>query len=262
MFLAHQSRLKWILSLSIAWASAGYSAISEHDAQSYFRFLSRINTASPLEHAGSHGTLGLGLGMGVGVYHASVSDGILREHWRSPKQQAFENPSPGQRVVLPKFYVHKGLPYAVDIGISLAQDVTTKARLWSGYVQWTPIEGFAMPALGVRGGFRRCMGLATTDASSLSVDGVLSYGILKLVTLYGTAGLSRHQVEVRSGEEFGTGLALTKNGYGSVQSSFIGYSRSVGLQLQVLPGLATATTEANVSSDARLSFAAKVSLGI
>ena len=262
MFLAHQSRLKLILSLSMGWASAGYSAISEHDAQSYFRLLARINTASPLEHSGSHGTLGLGLGMGVGIYHASVNNEILREHWRSTKQAAFQNPSPSQRLVLPKFYFHKGLPYAVDLGMSLAQDVTTKARIWSGYAQWTPIEGFAVPALGVRGGFSRFMGLATTDASSLSVDGVLSYGFLKLVTLYGTAGLSRHQVEVRSGEEFGTSLALTRNGFGSVQSSFVGYSRSVGLQLQILPGLATATTEFQVSSDSRLSFAAKFSLGM
>jgi hypothetical protein len=262
MFLARQSTLKLIVCLYLSCSNMGFSAISDQDAQSYFRFLARINTASPLEHAGSHGPLGLGLGMGLGVYHTSVNKEILREHWRNSNQAVLHNPSPSQRLVLPRFYFHKGLPYAVDFGFSLAQDVTTKTRIWSGFGQWTPIEGMAMPALALRGGFSRCMGLAATDASSLSMDGVLSYGFLKLLTIYGTAGLSRHQVEVRSGDEFGTGLALTPNGYGSMESTFVGYNRSVGLQFQFLPGLATATTEVQIATNSRLSFAAKFSLGI
>ena len=183
MFLARQSIIKLLASLSILWANTGHASVSERDAKSYFRFLSRINSASPLEHGGSHGALGFGLGMGFSVYHPAVSAQIMREHWRSPSQQGFKNKASAQRLVLPKFYLYKGLPNSLDIGLAVAQDVNTKARVWSGYGQWTPIEGFALPSIAIRGGFSRCMGLATTDASSLSLDGVLSLSLIHNLTL-------------------------------------------------------------------------------
>lgn len=200
--------------------------------------------------------------MGLGVYHAAVNAKIMREHWRSPKQNVADHREPTERVVLPRLYFHKGLPNSLDFGLSLAQDVKTKAKLWSGYGQWTPIEGFALPALALRSGFTRCMGLAATDVSSFSFDGVLSYGFSGLFTVYGSAGVARHQIEVRSGEGFGTTLALTPSGYGNMTTSLFNYNRSVGFQVQIVPGLATATTEVQISSDSRASVAAKLSVGM
>ena len=262
MVFIRSSRLNFLVFAIFLLSSVAMSEVTTEDSNRYFQFLMRLNSSSPLEHAGSHGTLGLGLGMGMGVYYASVDPEILRQHWRKSNQLADGDNGIQQRFVVPRMYLHKGFPLSIDAGFGLGQDVSTKAKVMSGYVQWTPVEGFAMPALAVRTGFSRFMGLATTDASSVSVDGVLSYGFLRLLTVYGSVGLARHQIEVRSGEEFGTSLSLAENGAPSIQSTRIARTKSLGLQFQIMPPFLVTTGEMQVSSEGVVSYLAKLSLGM
>ena len=264
MFVSLASRLILLAVLFFAPASGLQAAISQSQAHAFYKFLMRLNTNSPLEHGGSHGTIGLGFGLGLGVYHAGVDNEILREHWRRVDGERWAVDNTNQRLVIPRLYIHKGLPGRWDVGFGLGQDAVANATLVSSYLQWTIFEEFATPALAFRGGISRLMGLATTDATNISADGVLSYGFLGMFTVYATIGVSRHQIQVRSGaEDYGTMLSLRPSGdEGSVESIFIGRSRSVGLQFQVLPPFVTLTVEVQVSGESAVNYLAKVSLGI
>lgn len=263
MFLSLASRLIFSMGLILVPYTTVSATVSASQADAFYRFLMRLNANSPLEHGGSHGTLGLGIGLGVGVYHAGVDEQILREHWRQEDGERWDVERANQRLVLPRLYVHKGLPGAWDIGFGLGQDTVTDATLISSYLQWTIFEEFAAPAIGIRGGLSRLMGLATTDATNVSMDGVLSYGFLRIFTAYATMGVSRHQIQVRSGiDDYGTTLSLSSSGERSVESTLIGRTRSVGLQIQWIPPFVTSTLEAQVSTESAVTYLAKLSLGI
>lgn len=262
MFFARASTVKFLMTVFIMMSPVAFADVDPTATRDYLNFLIRLNNSSPLEHAGSHGTMGLNLGLGFGVYHHGVDADILREHWRSPTQDNSQTQADRNRMAIPRLYVHKGLPASLDMGLVLGQEVATKARLISGYMQWTAIEGLGMPAVGVRGSLSRLMGLATTDASAVGVDGIISYSILKMLTVYTTIGVSRHQIEVRSGEDYGTDFGLTRTGEGSLDRVLVGRSRSIGVQCLVLPPFFVSTAEVQMNGDSTLNYLAKISVGI
>lgn len=262
MFFARASTVKFLMTVFLMVSPVAFAHVDPKATSDYLNFLIRLNNSSPLEHAGSHGTMGLSLGLGFGVYHHGVDSGILREHWRSPAQDNSHTQADLNRMAIPRLYVHKGLPASLDVGLVLGQEVATKARLISSYMQWTAIEGLGMPAVGVRGSLSRLMGLATTEASAMGVDGIISYSVLKMLTVYTTIGVSRHQIEVRSGQDYGTDFGLTKTGEGSLEKVLVGRSRSFGLQFLLLPPFFVSTAEVQMNGDSTLNYLAKISVGI
>ncbi len=262
MFFVRASTLNFLLGIILMMPQMIFAEVDPAATRDYLNFMIRLNNSSPLEHAASRGTMGLSLGLGFGVYHHGVDSDILREHWRSPTQDNSQTQADPNRMAIPRLYVHKGLPASLDVGLVLGQEVATKAKLISGYMQWTAIEGLGMPAVGVRGSLSRLMGLATTDASAMGVDGIISYSVLKMLTVYTTIGVSRHQIEVRSGQDYGTDFGLTRTGEGSLKRILVGRNRSFGVQCLVLPPFFVSTAEVQMNGDSTLNYLAKISVGI
>lgn len=239
-----------------ALASANLSS------EEYFDFLARVNQFSPLEHAGSHGTVGIGLGVGIANYEAPRSSDAMSEHWRGTSQVVSQGDSSPDRIYIPRAYLHKGLPLSLDGGFGVGQDPSTNAMLYSGYLQWTVYEGFAMPAFALRGSASRLIGLATTDASSLVGEVLASYGFLRLFTVYGSLGFGRHQAIVRSGQGYGTVMALSDDASGEAQKVMLRRSKSLGLQIQLVPPFITVAFEGATQAQGPTSYLAKLSFGM
>ncbi len=251
------------LPLILSNAGSGFASIDAAATDEYFEFLARANDYSPLEHGGSHGTIGFGVGVGLAGYSAPTNSDVMREHWRGANQPVSQSQTaPLTQVVIPRFQIHKGLPGSIDVGGGFGKDAFSKATLASGYMQWTIYEGFAMPAFAVRGGYNRVLGLATTDASSVTMEGVASYGFLRILTLYGTMGAGRHQIEVRSGAGFGSVMSLNGEYEDTVSRVLFRKSRSVGLKVQIIPALCDVSIESKRTGDAQGSYLAKISVGM
>ena len=262
MVLMIRSRMILFVWLALICIPRGYAGISGDDADEYFEFLTRANHYSPLEHAGSHGTIGVGLGIGVASYDAPSSPDIIREHWRGGGENLDENKETPSRIYVSRIHVHKGLPYALDVGLGVGQNTGTSAALMSGYAQWTIYEGFAAPALAFRLGYNRLMALATTDASSFEAETLVSYGFKRFFTVYGGMGIGRHLIQVRTGSEFGTTMALYGETDGVVSKVLVRRSRSIGIQIQVLPPFMTVAFESASVGTGAQSYLAKLSIGI
>jgi hypothetical protein len=246
----------------MAWSHDLSAQIGESDADDYFEFLTRANHYSPLEHAGSHGTLGVGIGAGMASYETPAGDLVMQEHWRQTGASVASNQRDSSRVNMGQIHVSKGLPYSLDVGGGFARDSRSNAEFVSGYVQWTGYEAFAMPALALRGQYSRLMGLATTDASAVEASVVVSYGFLRLFTVYGNYGVGRHDMVVRVGPAFGTSLALAGESDGTVGRVLIRQSRSLGMQYQLLPPFCIVAAEYSQVGHGSGSYLAKVSVGM
>lgn len=239
-----------------------FGAVSDTDIDQYFYYLTRANSYSPIEHAGSHGTIGWGLGAGISSHQTPANQELMREHWRGRNQDLSTVGNTPRQVLVPRLHIHKGLPWSIDVGGAFGQEPSTKATLISGYGQWTFFEAFALPAFALRASYSRLMALATTDASNLAFEGVASYGFLRLMTIYGAVGAQRDQIRVRSGSSYGTMLSLGDVESTSVQRILVGRTRTIGLQFQVLPPFWILAAEAKASSNGELSYLAKLSVGM
>lgn len=262
MVAAVSSRLIFVAFSLLFCSQTTLGQINSADTDSYFEFLTRANHYSPLEHAGSHGTLGIGIGVGLANFESASNSEVMQEHWRQSGDSLASNSSQQSRVTVGQIHVHKGLPYSLDVGGGFAKHAATQAKLISGYVQWTAYEAFAMPALAVRGQYSRLMGLATTDASALEASVLASYGFLRLFTIYGTYGAGRHAMVVRVGPSFGTILSLDGEADGVVGRVLVRPSKSLGLQYQILPPFCTIAAEYSQVGQGPGSYLTKVSVGI
>jgi hypothetical protein len=254
-----------LIFLSILFAidmSHATATVSDAELSDYFDFLSRVNHYSPLEHAGSHGTLGVGIGAGLVSYAGPDSYRLRREHWRQAGVDATGNDTNKGRVTMGQVHVHKGLPWSLDIGAGLARDPSTDSKFIAGYLQWTIYEAFARPALALRGQYSRFVGMATTDASAIEGSVLASYGFLRLFTVYGSYGLARHDLRLHYGDTYGTSLSLSEGPEGEVRRVLARTNRSVGLQYQLLPPFCNAALEYSQVGRDPASFAAKVSFGM
>ncbi len=88
----------------------------------------------------------------------------------------------------PKVHVHKGLPYGVDIGASLAAVPGSDIKVGGAEIKYAFIEGgTATPAVSVRGAVTRMFGVDRVDADTGSLELTVSKGFLN-VTPYGGVG--------------------------------------------------------------------------
>ena len=262
MVLVIRSRFKLLILSLLAFGSIAYAEVSEKDADDYFEFLARANNYSPLEHAGSHGTMGIGMGLGLAGYETASNPEVMRELWRRSGTPAEENKTAEGRMYIPRLHVHKGLPWSVDVGMGLGQDRVTGATLVSAYSQWTIFEGFALPALALRGGYNRLMGLVSTDSSSVTGDAVASIGFLRIFTVYGSYGVGRHESHVRLGEAVGTSLVIDGASEVEIDKVMFRRSKSFGAQIQILPPFCVAAFESKQTGDGPVSLLGKISVGM
>jgi hypothetical protein len=246
----------------LAGCSLVHAQLTETDVDEYFAFLTRVNHYSPLEHAGSHGTLGASVGVGLISVRPPNGVDTWREHWRRPGQDPRSNKVPNGRLVIPQIHVLKGLPWSLDIGGGYGRDRQSEAQSVSGYVHWAVYEAFARPAIGLRVQYSRLWGLATSDVSTVGLGAFGSYGFLRFFTLYGSYGVSRNDLQMRFGANYGTTLLLSDEAEGRQSAVFLRRARSVGLQYQLLPPFWIMAFEYSQMDRDVATYSAKISLGI
>jgi hypothetical protein len=89
---------------------------------------------------------------------------------------------------MPKVHVHKGLPFNIDVGASLAVVPGSDIKIGGAEIKYALIEGgTATPAVSVRGAVTRLFGIDQIDADTRSLELTVSKGFLNM-TPYGGVG--------------------------------------------------------------------------
>ena len=245
-----------------AASDSSVTASMSEDVADYMAFLANASHLSALEGAGSHGSLGVGLGVGASQHQIPDNKRLVDDQLRGSDDFARGEPrSPKSEVVIPRLYFHKGLPWPVDFGLSIARIPQTNATTAGGYLQWTVYEAFALPAIAVRGKYSRLMGLPSTEFDTKTAEAVVSYGFLRILTAYATYGLNQHQGSVRTSGENATSLAISETPGETLKYTASDSVQSIGLQAQIIPQFFVASLE-NRRIASQTSWLAKVSVGL
>ena len=105
------------------------------------------------------------------------------------------------QILIPKFHIHKGLPFGFDIGGLVSAVPETDITLLGAELRKAIFEGSAgTPAVGIRLGYSTVQGLEQLEMDSLSLDISISKDVL-LFTPY--AGLGVVVTRAEASEEFG-----------------------------------------------------------
>jgi len=140
---------------------------------------------SPVDPAGSKGSQSLALGFGVA---SSPNSGASRD----PETGLETDPQP-----LFRAHVTKGLSVPVDFGFLLGTSETGQFQQAGIHAQWTPFEGFKLPAFTARGSILRSFwsrkstlgdNIEMTSIDSQSLDLLCSWGLLGVLTPYAGVG--------------------------------------------------------------------------
>ena len=103
----------------------------------YLSFLASATHYTPMEGAGSHGSIGIGFGAGISVHPTPAAGTVYHDQWRDPSKPSARESRSSDSVAMPRVFVHKGLPLPVDLGIGLAKATDNRATIGSAYAQWT-----------------------------------------------------------------------------------------------------------------------------
>ena len=166
-------------------------------SQSEFRLLSEdlgaIVSYKPLIPSEPLGLTGFDIGLGV--------SGTVLEN-RSVWQKAAGGSSVPSTVAVPSLRAHKGLPFDIDLGVSVSRVPTAGITITGGELRWAPLAGNAvLPAIALRASASSISGVDQLKLRTYGFDVSVSKGFL-FATPY--AGLGT--VNVRSKPQ-GTTLA-------------------------------------------------------
>ncbi|MCX6123975.1 MAG: hypothetical protein NTV34_04395 [Proteobacteria bacterium] len=254
----------WIISESPCWSAPdpNTSRSYSEDVNDYVDFLASANQYSPLEGAGSHGSLGIGVAAGASQHRVPVNAALIDDQIRS--RDEFQSKSGGKlssMVTIPRVFAHKGLPWPIDLGASAARIPNTQATSAGGYAQWTLFESLALPALAVRGKYSRLMGLPSTEFQTATGEIVASFGFLRFFNLYGALALNRHVTSIQTQGTSGTTLTIADESQEVYTSTNYNQSRDLGIQIQVLPPFCTLSIETRTIA-AQNAWIAKIGVGL
>jgi len=140
-----------------------------------------------------------GFDVGIAVTATELDEDNL---WK----RAASGGSAPEALYVPKLYVHKGLPFGIDIGAFYSELPTEDLTLWGAEVRYAIWEGgVATPALGIRVATTQLSGLSQFEISTLGIDIGISKGFT-LLTVYGGAGTqyveSKVNVNALNSEDF------------------------------------------------------------
>ena len=101
----------------------------------------------------------------------------------------------GSEIIIPRVHAHKGLPFGIDIGASLASVPEVDATILGAEISYALIEGGAVsPAVGVRASYSQLQGVDEFDLNSAAIELGISKGVLFL-TPYAGVGMVRSSVD-------------------------------------------------------------------
>lgn len=148
-------------------------------------------------------------------------------------------------IIVPKLQAQKGLPFGIDVGLSLSKAANTNISLLGAEIRYALLEGSTVtPALGIRGTYSRLSGVDQLDADAKGLEISISKGIL-LFTPYAGIGKIWSTVTPKEAAAFlpetevdfnrifiGTRIALTLLNI-AIEAEKIGDTQGVSVKLGI-----------------------------
>jgi len=132
---------------------------------------------TPAEHLGL-----TGFDLGAAITYTDFDNS---EDW----QNAVSSSSELDYVVAPKLYLHKGLPFGIDVGGFVGSSSNSGVDLFGVEVKYALLKGgVAKPAIGLRAAYTQLDGIDQIDMDTASLDISISKGFVML-TPYAGAGV-------------------------------------------------------------------------
>jgi hypothetical protein len=235
------------------------SNYTQDDVDQFSHDLIQVNRYSPLESAGSHGSIGVGLGFGAQSTAWTSEKSFLYNHVLNSSGNSRDEVQ--SRLNMPKVYFVKGTSWPLDFGAGFGKSIETGLTQFSAHVQWTAFEEFRMPSLALRGTYSRLTGINNVVLNATGVDALASYGF-SYFTAYVGYGVHYNKLNfkiVPNEEDFSL-YEDAKNE--SWNMSTINNSQLYGLKIVFLPPFVYAAAEIQTGDRGQSSFAAKLSVGI
>jgi len=228
----------------------------------YVKNLAALNLYSPMEPAGSRGSMGIGLGLGAQSTSQTPYDQLHRSEMGLSEEEPRENLS------APKLFLIKGFFLPVDVGITAAAFENSNIMSAGAHIQMTVYESFKMPALSLRLSHAQMIGLESSSLSSNALDVGASLGLLGYFTIYGGAGFARHSATIKLAADHHNDWLLNaaerNNAEAnlSVKSEFDDEYQFAGISIRVLPPFISATIETRTSGESLETVSGKLSVGL
>jgi hypothetical protein len=237
--------------------SFGLAIANEKDpsVDRYMDWLGKTTRGAQGESAASYGSMGFSLSTST-AYHP-----IPIEEIEIASQQLFEDKQ-ADGLTLFSLGVAKGFSWPINLGAQFARNADNTLSQASGFVQWTLFESFALPAIALRTGYSRLFGMRSSESSSISGDGVMSWGFRNF-SVFATMGLAVNSQSMRLVQEDMDrfGLRSQDSEWFQLRKSQTNH-HSLGVQLRIIPTLLTVALEWSRGSQDYESFLAKLSMQI
>lgn len=167
-----------------------------------------VTPAEPL------GVIGFDVGLGL------MSTDIDEDLFDLGSQGDFD----GSGFNLARLQVHKGLPFGLDVGASIAQGIDNDATVLGAELRYNLINGgIVSPSLGVRASYSMVEGLDDLDVSNAALELTVSKGFLML-TPYAGIGIVRTTAD----PDEATGLAEEEV---DLEKLYLGLTINLGLAI-------------------------------
>jgi hypothetical protein len=117
--------------------------------------------------------------------------------------------STSSTLIVPKIFVHKGLPLGIDLGAFYSSVPDSNISLWGAELRYALVEGgTATPALGLRGTYSKLSGVEQLELETKGIEMTVSKGFANITPYAGVGRIWTTSTPVGVGlaeEEFGQG---------------------------------------------------------
>ncbi|HUN90737.1 MAG TPA: hypothetical protein VMU33_01670 [Burkholderiaceae bacterium] len=157
----------------------GLQNLSQHDYRLLDEDLGAALSYKPLAPGEPLGITGFDVGVGLTATSLRNTDVV---------QKADTTGTVFGTLPLPTLHVDKGLPYDLDVGLSVAKAPHSNVTLFGGELRWALLSGdVALPSVSLRGAATQLDGVGQLKFSTQSIDISVSKGFL-VATPYGGVG--------------------------------------------------------------------------
>lgn len=135
----------------------------------------------------------IGFDVGVGLANTDIDETLF--------DQASDGSFDGSGFNLARLHVHKGLPFGLDIGASVASGIDNDVRVLGAELRYSIVSGGVVsPSLGIRASYSQVAGIDDLDVNNAALELTVSKGFLML-TPYAGIGIVRTTAD--ADEQFG-----------------------------------------------------------
>jgi hypothetical protein len=250
----------WLASLifeigMVAGSAKAQGYVSESKRPNYSAYdYQAMNSTSPLESAGSHGTSGYSIGIGQIRVVSRVEGSIPQTLDESEKADSLTDWS------LPSVWVTKGLIWPFDIGATYGHDAATAVTRMGGYLQWSVYQEFRLPALAIRAerNILDLQEIAKVESSVISAITSWGYGPITV-----SAAAAGERIKLSNLTQENTSTDVAKIDHPPTESLLQPRARySIGAIVRIPSTLITVAAESAFIDPQARTYAAKVAYGM